>query len=89
MLHDFTATGTGHILVISGWNITVVVANAIMLLIVVGLARRQADWAAVIILTLYVCFVGATPSVMRAAVMASMVIWADLVGRPSNPTGHS
>ncbi|MBA3944157.1 MAG: ComEC family competence protein [Herpetosiphonaceae bacterium] len=85
VLADFTTTGTSHILVISGWNITLVVVNAITLLLMLGLARRQADWAAAVILVLYVCFVGATPSVMRAAVMASLVILADLVGRPGDP----
>jgi competence protein ComEC len=76
---DFTTVGASHIVAISGWNIAIVAAS------VAALAgswarRRRAMLTAVAIVT-YVAFAGASPSVVRAAAMAGVVLVARESGR--------
>ncbi|WP_026369464.1 ComEC/Rec2 family competence protein [Kallotenue papyrolyticum] len=79
----FTATGLTHILVISGWNITVIIVGVSSLLAALGLGRKQAAAASLPVIALYVCFIGFSPSVARAALMGSLVVLATLVDRES------
>lgn len=77
----FNRTGTSHILVISGWNISIIVAT--LLAIGKRLAWRRV-WATIIaigVIVLYVLLVGATPSVVRAAVMGVVIASANPLGR--------
>ena len=76
---DFTTVGASHIVAISGWNIAIVAAS------VAALAgswarRRRALLTAGAIVT-YVAFAGASPSVVRAAAMAGVVLLARESGR--------
>ena len=74
-------TGTMQIVVASGFNITIVSAFVIS-----GLAwligRRWAALLSLPAIGLYAIFVGLYPSVLRAAVMGVIYIWATLAGRP-------
>jgi competence protein ComEC len=75
----FSRTGTSHILAISGYNITIV-AGALM----AGLARlgrRRAYGATVIGITLFTLMVGASASVVRAALMGMLGLTAVQLGR--------
>lgn len=81
---EFRTTGTTHIMVISGWNITLVITTIAAVLFAAGLTRRGAGWGALLMVGLFVGFVGGSPAVLRAAVMGSLVVWAELVGRPSH-----
>ncbi|HEX6288585.1 MAG TPA: ComEC/Rec2 family competence protein [Herpetosiphonaceae bacterium] len=83
VLDAFSATGTSHILVISGWNISVIIAGIAGLLAQWGVSRKRAALISLPMIALYVLFVGATPSVVRAAVMGSLVVVATLVDRES------
>ena len=81
---DFTTVGASHIVAISGWNIAIVAAS------VAALAgswarRRRALLTAVAIVT-YVVFAGASPSVVRAAAMAGVVLVARESGRAGRAT---
>ena len=70
----FSATGTSHILVISGWNITII---STMLYGVTGrlrLKKNTAFWAILGCIWLYTLFVGASATVIRAAVMGTIVV---------------
>jgi competence protein ComEC len=84
VLADFRATGTSHLLVISGWNITVVVGATVGFLMTLGLSRRRALALSLPALVLYVLFVGASPSVVRAGVMGALVIWAGVADREAH-----
>jgi competence protein ComEC len=80
---DLNATGTSHLIAISGHNVSLVAA-----LIISGLAwivgRRQAALVALVAIAGYTALTGASPTVVRAAIMGSLFILATLAGRPSS-----
>ncbi|MEO8463549.1 MAG: ComEC/Rec2 family competence protein, partial [Chloroflexota bacterium] len=77
----FTAVGATHVVAISGWNIAIV---ATTLAALAGrLARRRRVALTALAIITYVAFVGPSPSVVRAAVMAGVVMLARELGRPS------
>ncbi len=76
----FRATGTAHIIVISGFNLTVLAALVIRLTGRV-LGRSWGALAAAGALGLYTLLVGADPAVLRAALMAGLGLLARQVGR--------
>jgi competence protein ComEC len=79
----FNATGTSHIIAISGSNITIVAG---LLLAIFGRLtdKRLAAILMLVGIGLYTIFVGASPSVVRAAVMGSLAIIAQRFGRRSD-----
>jgi len=79
----FQNTGTAHIIAISGFNITII-AGAFVLIFSKLLGKRRGAIAAVIGIFLYTLLVGATPSVLRAAIMGTLAILARSVGRRQN-----
>lgn len=81
VLDAFSATGTSHILVISGWNISVLVASVAAALGAIGISRKRAALISLPLIAAYVLFVGATPSVLRAGIMGSLAVVAVLVDR--------
>ncbi len=76
---DFTTVGASHIVAISGWNIAIVAASVAAL--GGGLARRRRALLTATAIVLYVAFAGASASVVRAAVMAGVVLVARETGR--------
>ncbi len=79
---DLRDTGLTHLVVISGSNVTLlallVVASAAGLI-----GRRRAVWLALAVIGAYTVFVGAEAPVVRAAIMASMLLLAGVAGRRS------
>jgi competence protein ComEC len=78
----FNATGTSHIIVISGFNIAIVAG----LLILVGtrlVGKRRAAWIAIGGIALYTLLVGADAAVVRAAIMGGLFVLALYLGRQS------
>ncbi len=77
----FNATGTSHVLVISGANVALIAA------LLLAVTRRLAGkWAALWALSgivLYALLVGGEAAVLRAAVMGGLVVVAVGVGRRS------
>lgn len=78
----FTITGTSHVIAISGFNMTILAG------VVAGLfggttttARRRGYLPTLVIISLYTLFVGASPSVIRAAIMSIVLITAPLLKR--------
>ena len=78
----YQQTGTGHIIAISGFNIAIV-AGLLGFLFRKAFIRWKAALLAIIGIAFYTLLVGANPSVVRAAIMGSLVILAQLIGRPS------
>lgn len=83
VLESFSATGTSHLLVISGWNISVIIVGITSLLALFHIPRKRAALCSLPLIVLYVLLVGASPSVVRAAVMGSLSVVAILVDRES------
>ena len=79
---DFTTAGVSHIVAISGWNIAIVAATVAALL--GGLfSRRRRAVVTMGAIVAYTLFAGASPSVVRAAVMAGVALLAVESGRGS------
>ena len=79
---DFRRTGTTHILAISGHNLSVVAALLILLAgRVVGRLHPAYTLGLLVIFWGYTALVGFEPPVVRAAIMASMVVIAYALGR--------
>ena len=80
-LYDgYRRVGLTHIIVISGFNLGLVVQ------LVLALAGRlfhrwRALWFSLVAVSLYALFVGATPPVVRAAIMAGLCLLAQRLGR--------
>jgi competence protein ComEC len=76
----FRAAGVSHIIVISGFNMTIVAG---LFAVIFGrlFGRRWGAVAAVLGIAMYTLLVGATPSVVRAAIMAGLSLFAAQVGR--------
>ncbi len=78
----FRSSGTSHILVISGWNITIVAALCQML---IHACRVQGIWSLIIPLTVigvYVIFTGASAAVVRAGYMGAVMVFGKWLDRP-------
>ena len=81
LYEDFNLTGTSHIIVISGSNISLI-AGLVLLLGTRVVGRRYAPPLAVAGIILYTVLVGADAAVSRAAVMGLVFVLAIWVGRP-------
>ncbi|MBA2374095.1 MAG: DNA internalization-related competence protein ComEC/Rec2, partial [Chloroflexi bacterium] len=76
---DFTTVGASHVVAISGWNIAIVAAAVASLGGRLGRRRRSVLTLGAIVA--YVAFAGASASVVRAGVMAGVVLLARESGR--------
>jgi competence protein ComEC len=76
----FNNTGTSHIIAISGFNMAIIAALFVVLFSRL-LGPRRGAAAAIAGIVLYTILVGADASVVRAAIMGSLVIFARQVGR--------
>jgi len=81
----FSRTGTAHVLAISGINITIVIG----MLLAAGIwffGRRYSIyiWLALLIIWLYTLLTGMNPPVVRGAIMGSLFLLAEYLGRQSS-----
>ena len=79
---DFVRTGTAHILAISGQNLSIVagmfIAAGIWLF---GKRHYRYVWLALAATWAYALLTGLSAPVVRSAIMLSLFLWADLLGR--------
>ncbi|HLG11636.1 MAG TPA: ComEC/Rec2 family competence protein, partial [Dehalococcoidia bacterium] len=80
---DFNRAGISHLIAISGQNV-VLVAGFVVAALASLIGRRPATVVAIAVVLFYAVFVGASPSVLRAALMATVMLGAVLVGRPGS-----
>lgn len=71
----FTATGLGHVVALSGWNVAITMAVAVRALRRFTLTRRR--WSLIGIALIYGLFAGASASVIRASVMSAAALLAE------------
>jgi competence protein ComEC len=81
--NDMDATGTSHLVAVSGQNITILAA-AVVALLAWLIGRRAACWAALVAIVSYAAFVGAEPSVVRAALMGALLVLSIAFGRQNS-----
>lgn len=77
----YTKAGVGHFLVISGLHISAVGAFVYKVLRALGIKRRRACIAAVTLLTAYGLVAGFSVSVIRAVIMYTIRLFADIFKR--------
>jgi len=76
-------TGTLHIIVASGYNISVV-AGVVLGLLAGLIHRRLAIILSLFVILIYVLLVGNEPAVVRAGIMVSLALLAQFLGRQSD-----
>ena len=79
--HDFQASGLYHLLAVSGQNVVLVAAGALILAWLLGVARWIGELGALAGIVAYVLAVGPQPSVIRAGIAGSLASLAWLSGR--------
>jgi len=78
---SFSRTGTSHILAASGFNVSLFTVFFLGWILGTRLKRKQALGAVALVLFIYVIMAGASPAVVRAAIMASLLLVGKLVSR--------
>lgn len=81
----FRATGTSHIVAVSGANLVFVVQWLEIAMRIARLRRRSRLILNALLITLYVLITGAAASVVRAAIMTTLAQLAPIIGRPAHP----
>jgi competence protein ComEC len=76
-------TGVRHITAVSGMHIIILTSILMTLLIALGFWRGQAFYLTIGIIFLYILMIGFQPSAVRAAIMASLFLLAQKIGRIS------
>src|SRR5207247_3939937 len=78
---DFRASGLYHILAVSGQNVVLVAAGALLAAWLLGVSRVVGELGALAAIAGYVVAVGAQPSVIRAGIAGALASLAWLSGR--------
>lgn len=80
------ATGTTHLVALSGYNVTIIAAFILAMAEAVALPRRSRVWLVATLLALFVIFVGGGASIVRAAIMGMIVVIGKQLGRSAAMT---
>jgi competence protein ComEC len=79
---DFTRSGTSHLLAISGQNIGIMAGILLAIgLWLFGRRRNLYIWLALGVIWFYTIITGMNPPVVRGAIMASVFLFAEALGR--------
>lgn len=78
---DFSASGLAHILAASGFNVSLFTSVLLSWLLQTSLSRKRSLLLVSLFLVAYVVMAGATAAVVRAALMASLLLWGAWVRR--------
>ncbi|MDD5399209.1 MAG: ComEC/Rec2 family competence protein, partial [Dehalococcoidia bacterium] len=85
LLQSFYATGTTHLIAISGMNLTILLGMVLALTIwIFGRKNRAYFWISLSFIWLYTLLTGMPATMVRAAVMGSVFLLAELLGRQRN-----
>jgi competence protein ComEC len=85
MVQSFYQTGTTHLIAISGLNLTIILGMLLPLAIrLFGRKNRLYIWLSLALIWLYTLMTGLPPSMIRAAIMGSVFLLAELLGRQRN-----
>ncbi|HAH19386.1 MAG: hypothetical protein A2Y00_09680 [Omnitrophica WOR_2 bacterium GWF2_43_52] len=82
----FVRTGTSHIIAISGFNVGIVAFVVLIILKALGIKRKPRYYLTIPLLIMHMYAVGASASVVRATIMAIIVLSGYLMERESQIT---
>jgi competence protein ComEC len=85
--NKFAQTGMTHIVAVSGYNVSVIVAVVIGFVIFIGVNRKYSVIFAIIGVVFFVALIGFPSSGVRAAVMGVLILLAASFGRISHAYG--
>lgn len=81
LIKNFQTIGLSHVIAVSGYNLTILGANLRSLLR--PALGRKALYFVLGIIVVFTLMTGAPASIVRAAIMASLAVVAELLGRPN------
>ncbi len=81
LYNNFINTGTAHIIALSGFNVTIIVMFVAWIFGSLVSDRRVVVISAIVVIALFVIMTGASSSVVRAAIMGSVLLLAKYYGR--------
>ncbi len=84
LMSDFNRTGTTHIVAVSGYNLTIVITYIALFLGI--FSRKSKFWGSLFIIVTFVIMTGAPASVVRAGILAGLVLLGHYEGRRINMT---
>ncbi len=85
LLQAFYMTGTTHLIAISGMNLTILLGIVLAISIwMFGRKNRAYFWISLSFIWLYTVLTGMPATMVRAAIMGSVFLIADLLGRQRN-----
>ncbi|MBI2446853.1 MAG: ComEC/Rec2 family competence protein [Parcubacteria group bacterium] len=81
LVNAFNKTGTSHIVAVSGYNISIVSIMILNFLSYLFLPKRLIFWIVITCILMFTLIAGAGASVVRAAIMGSLLVLAGREGR--------
>lgn len=84
VLDEFRRAGVYHVLAVSGFNVALIAGAVFTAALIARTSRRAAAVAAIFVVTGFAAVVGPEPSVLRAAIMAVLVLVALLLDREAS-----
>lgn len=78
---DFRKTGLSHVLVVSGFHVSVVAGFMLLLLRALGLKKRYRNIITIVMIALFMMINGFGVSVVRSGIMLIMMLVAEVAGR--------
>lgn len=86
--NDFKTSGTAHLLAISGQNLAIMAGILLAIGIwLFGRRRYLYVWLALVVIWFYTVITGMNPPVVRSAIMASIFLLAEVLGRQRSSLG--
>lgn len=82
---NFSRSGLSHIMAVSGMHVSTLLVLIFAVFRFFRMKKRIAGIFAALFIVLFVCFTGASPSAVRAGIMAIMAIAAELIYRRAEP----
>lgn len=79
--NDFAATGTSHIVAVSGFNVTIIAVIILEVALLIGFSRGQSFWVSLAAIILFIIMVGVPASAVRAGIMGGLLLLAIKTGR--------
>lgn len=82
--NQFNTTGLSHLTAVSGSNIVLLISLFMYLMLLLGFWRRQAFYCSLFFIWIYIMAIGFPVSGVRAAIMGSVVLFAEVLGRQNS-----